>query len=169
MPKTYGTVTTFTAGSVLTAAQLNTAGTAINNLVVPPSVQVTRTTNLTSYTNDTPITWSSKTYDTDSMYSSGSNLTVATPGLYIINFVASIQCVATLSYAIPAIVISGNATYGAGGWILNAGVFAYLTHTLIVPLVASDTIAARVGFSGGSGHYIASGASMTATWIGRTS
>jgi len=88
MAKTYGTVTTFTAGSVLTAAQLNVAGTSVNNLVVPPSCWVYRTATDVATTG----TWfrpafDAEAYDTDSMHDLSTNtqrITFNTAGIYVV-------------------------------------------------------------------------------------
>lgn len=89
MAKTYGTVTTFTAGSVLTAAQLNTAGTAINNLVVPPAcvAGASATLNVANATW-TAVTFTTERFDTDSLHDNVTNpsrFSITTPGIYQIS------------------------------------------------------------------------------------
>ena len=45
MPKTYNTISTFTSGQVLTAAQMNEIGTNVNNYRVPPLVRIRKNAN----------------------------------------------------------------------------------------------------------------------------
>lgn len=174
MAKTYGTVTTFTAGSVLTAAQLNVASTAVNNLVVPPSVQVRLTSDVNPYTSATPISWSSSAYDTDGMFSSGTVVTVQTTGVYVVTFTGYANATATLTRVTPNILKNGVSI--ANQESQGSTTLAYFSFGVITSCTAGDTLAANVGFTGGSAYILKGNASeapsqtrLTATWIGRTS
>jgi hypothetical protein len=104
MAKTYNTIGTFTAGQVLTAAEMNELGENSNNYRVPPMVIARRTTNLTGYTNSAVIPWESVLYDTeapsDPMWLTGANasrITIQTPGTYAVSFLGYLTASATLS------------------------------------------------------------------------
>jgi hypothetical protein len=175
MAKTYGTVTTFTAGSVLTAAQLNVAGTAINNLVLPPSCQIRRTTNQTGYTS-TAITWSSAAFDTDGMWSAGSPtiLTIQTTGLYLVTLTGLTEATASLNRVLVTINKNGTSCFSQEAF--GTTTQAYFSVSSTLSLVATDTLSAVVNYGGGSAYIIDGAATetssqtrLTATWIGRTS
>jgi hypothetical protein len=178
MAKTYGTVITFTAGSVLTAAQLNVAGTAVNNLVLPASARVVRTSNLTSYTTGAAITWSSAAWDTDGMFSAGSPtiLTVNTAGLYVVTFTGAGEASPTLTRVLAAIMKNGTTVAFQESYGNSTGNTGYFSMSAVLSVAVSDTIGANVGFTGGSAYIVDGNASeaatqtrLTATWIGRTS
>ena len=98
MAKTYNTISTFTAGQVLTAAQMNEIGTNSNNYRVPPLARITMTSNVAvangSHTDFAGFlnTNSTETFDTDGMVSlsgTASAITVQTAGVYSCTGVAS--------------------------------------------------------------------------------
>ena len=183
MAKTYGTVTTFTAGSVLTAAQLNVAGGAINNLVLPPSAQIFRTANYT-YTsasvvalNGTSATYSTpNAWDTDSMTGTASTITIQTTGLYVVTFIGNVTGTTTITQSIVGVQVNGTRQalhYAAES---SVGTSAYWDMSVVLYLTASDALTGRVDVSGG-GTLTISGTTtqdytqtrLSATWIGRTS
>jgi hypothetical protein len=87
MAKTYNTISTFTSGQVLTAAQMNEIGTNVNNFRVPPICILAKTISLTNagVTWDFPLA-ADEEVDTDSMHSIVSNTTRITPttaGVYL--------------------------------------------------------------------------------------
>jgi hypothetical protein len=77
----------FTAGQVLTAAELDSISEVLNFWASPPRVQVYDTTALTHTTSSTWYlnTWDSELYDTDTMHSTVTNtsrITIQTAGVY---------------------------------------------------------------------------------------
>ena len=96
MAKTYTTIPTFTAGAILTAAQMNQIGTTLNNTTVPPLARVRRSSsqNVPNAT-DTVLSWTDLDFDTDSMWSGAApdRLTITTTGIYLVtatvSFIAS--------------------------------------------------------------------------------
>ena len=178
MAKTYGTVTTFTAGSVLTAAQLNVASTAVNNLVVPAAVRLDKTANqLISNVADTIITWpASATFDTDSMYSSAATdrITITTAGIYVVtanitfaNANAGERIVWLQKNA------SGTTRFGMSRGMASTGGETTISISTVLSLSVSDYL--QVGCyqaNGTSVNVLATGTqptNLSATWIGRTS
>lgn len=187
MPKTYGTVTTFTAGSVLTAAQLNVAGGAVNNLVVPAAARIRLTSNYAS-TNSTHTllgftsTNATKDYDTDSMITlsaSASSITINTPGIYV--------CTASIDYTASSVGVryvravrnrAGTKTGIAASMYVPTASDAHACISGMIECAANDVIE-LYGFqtSGGSLNILAADASgieyggtwMSVAWIGRTS
>lgn len=177
MAKTYGTVTTFTAGSVLTAAQLNVASTAVNNLVVPASAEVYRSSNQTGYTSGSAITWQATNWDTDTMWSAGSPtiLTVNTAGIYVVTFEGLFTATATVTDLGARITRTGTDILNVGARVNSAGNAAYFSVTFLVNYAVGDTISANLVPTGGSAYIVngaAEGISRTrlqAQWVGRTS
>lgn len=176
MAKTYGTVTTFTAGSVLTAAQLNVASTAVNNLVVPSMVLVRRTADATSYSSSAAVSWSSSSFDTDSMFAVGTPtyVTINTAGLYLVSAFLWGQAAATLTRVTGNILKNGSvyAQQESQGSTTNA----LSTVSALMNLVVGDQIGASMSFTGGSAYIIKGSATedntqsrLTLTWLGRTS
>jgi hypothetical protein len=178
MPKTYGTVVTFTAGSVLTATQMNTIGTAVNNLVVPASCQLVRTSDLTSYTSQTDVTFSSASWDTDSMFNAGTptRITINTAGLYVVTMVGAVSATATMTAATPFIALNGSTSLAYHYVPVFSSTNHYWVTSFVYSFAASDFISFRVGFTGGSAYVVRGAATtqdiqtrMSVTWIGRTS
>jgi uncharacterized membrane protein len=176
MAKTYGTVTTFTAGSVLTAAQLNIAGTAVNNLVVPPSVQATRSAaqSIPSAGN-TWISFTVKSYDTDGMFTpTDTKITIQTPGVYLVSAFVSYSSNAT---GLRLSVLEKNAaSAGAGTRLAQSlanGIAADengFSLVAVANLSAADTLHLVAYQSSGSPlNTGATGPYLSAQWIGRTS
>lgn len=177
MAKTYGTVATFTAGSVLTAAQLNVASGAVNNLIVPAAARALLT-GTQALTSATAISWdsisASGAYDTDSMWSSGAKtrLTVTTPGIYVV--VAGLLDQITVANCTAAeLNIRRNgitvATYRSATTIVINDFFE-TTVTWTGVLNASDYVEVQPVFTGGTHTLLNDGRnSFSATWIGRTS
>lgn len=177
MAKTYGTVTTFSSGSVLTAAQLNVAGGAVNNLVVPPSARVARTANLTAYASGADISWQTSTaancHDTDAMWSAGTpaRLTVTTAGIYLVTL--SVY----LSFAGTATQYGCQIRKNAGAIGMNyfrgsATLDAFVSTSAVVACISGDFFVASgllVGTTAGSNVVnFSESTNFSATWVGRT-
>ena len=172
MPKTYGTVATFTAGSVLTAAQLNVASGAVNNLVVPPAcrlIQAAAQTIPTSVT--TTLVFGAESYDTDTMHdlvTNNSRITIQTPGIYIIT--ASVGLTSTPVSAFEFRIDVNNGTRLAEDNALGGS--GYKSVSATAALIASDYIEAKLYLDGPRDTRYAAFPQIThlaATWIGRTS
>ena len=173
MPKTYTAAGTVAAGDVYTAAAHNIIATDVNNFIVPPACQVRRTTNLTSYSSGTDITWESEAFDTDDMYSTGTSITIQTAGIYLVTFTGGYSAGATLTRVFAGIIKSGTSI--AEQESLGAATGGGFSFAVITNCAAAATLTARVSFTGGSAYVIAGNASetstqtrLTAKWIGRT-
>ena len=174
MAKTYTALGTVAAGDVYTASAYNTMATDVNNFIVPPSVQLIRSTNLTSYTSATDITWSSAAYDTDSMFSAGSptQITIGTTGLYQISGVIQLNATATLTTVSLDIYKAGVLWSRVG--LSNTATSAYGMPSIIADCTAADTFTFRMSITGGSAYSIAGNATETnnqsriqMSWLGR--
>ena len=115
MAKTYNTIGTFTAGQVLTAAEMNEIGTNSNNYRVPPMCLLKRTANSANLTQNTTNTVDFSTsvatevFDTDGMHSlvtNASRITPTTAGVYSVN--ATLQLTAGFNFLDLRIVKNGS-------------------------------------------------------------
>ena len=175
MAKTYNTFTDVATGDVYTAAAHNDVLENLNNYRVPPMCQVYRSTDLTSYTSNTAISWSAEAFDTDGMWSSGTDVTINTTGVYRLEFYAYVSGSATITSIIPLIAIGGS-NYGEQHLPITAGTYSIGTCAFTVSLTASQVVTARVSIAGGS-NYIINGSNaalnersrLTVTWIGQES
>ena len=175
MAKTYTAPTTVNAGDAITASLYNTyVGTNVANLIVPPSCMVHRTSNLSGYASDTAITWQAEAWDTDSMYSSGTNVTINTTGIYLLTLTVSWACTATATVANASFTINGTGVNGAFNSV-NAGNVGVATGSLVASLNATDTITGRCGWAGGSAFIVKGDTTVTdnqsrmsVVWIGKT-
>lgn len=173
MAKTYGTVATFTAGSVLTAAQLNVAGGAVNNLVVPAAVS-TANTGGQSITNAAWafISFDGEGYDTDGMITpTSTTVTVNTAGIYVIS--ASVSWPGNPTGQRICAIARNAASAGTGALV---EVYQQATGALetkqslsyIANLDVSDTIKLAV-FQNSSATLNTVTGRLHMAWIGRTS
>lgn len=175
MAKTYNTLSTVSAGSVLTATAYNEAVENSNNYRVPPHVMVSRSSDLTSYAQGTNITWNNEVADTDAMWSSGTTITINTAGIYVLNAYVSLTATATLSTLSLRFVTTGTHPITRSVTAAESSTQGYAQNTTVVGLAAATTIDVRAIIGGGSNYTIkgaASGDSMSyfsATWIGQTS
>lgn len=176
MAKTYPTISTFTAGQILTAAQMNDIGTNANNQRVPASVRAYRATDLSGYTSAASISWSAEGFDTDGMFTApGTNVTVGTTGLYMITFQGLWNATATVTSFEPIVSLGGNSILRAfySSPSTTAGRF---NLSGVVSLTAADVITASLSFVGGSAYIVKGGTdpradttSLTLTWLGQVS
>jgi hypothetical protein len=179
MAKTYNTISTFTSGQVLTAAQMNEIGTNVNNYRVPPLIQVRRSSDQTGYTGGSAITWNDVSItDTDpTMWAASPNptrITVNTAGVYLVNFTGEAGGAATVS--VVSANIARNGTLVAGSFnpaLNNAAPFMVST---VLNLSATDYLEAACNFAGGSAYFVSGNASvaqdqtrLTVVWLGQAS
>jgi|688.fasta_scaffold1060402_1 hypothetical protein len=173
MPKTYTAAGTVSAGDVYTAAAHNIIATDVNNFIVPPAARVGNTANITSYTNNTDITWNTETYDTDEMHSTSTNtarITINTPGIYSVLLQIRGTWLSTLTNMGCAIYVDGveravTEVYGISTTI--GGLWVQANH--VAELTAGQYLTSRLYFGGATSMIIATPSYMSATWLGRTS
>ena len=176
MAKTYQTPGSATAGDVYTATAHNVIVTDVSNLIVPPSVCVQRTTNL-SYTTGTNVTWESSAWDTDGMWSAGSatDVTIQTTGLYQISIIGRLTATATLTNIYPYITVD-NTSYNYQNIPADSTTSAYFFGSIIASLTAAQVVRLKINMGGGSAYNLTGNtvvgdtrSRMILTWIGRTS
>lgn len=176
MAKTYTAVTlaNATAGNAILASDHYNVFQNVNNLIVPPMVEVRRTSGLT-YTSETDVTWQSTTYDTDSMWSSGSatRVTIGTTGLYLINVYGDIR--STSSVTGFQYILTVNGTYTLLSGHQPVGQNGRYAASWVASLTAADYLQLRITVTT-AGTITVNGSStlqdqtrMSVTWIGRTS
>jgi hypothetical protein len=174
MPKTYNTFTNVSTGDVLTATNFNNVLTNVEGYRRPASCQVRRTADLTSYVSNTAITWSSSAWDTDGMYTSGTNVTVQTAGIYAITFEGIVNATATMTNISPIINI-GAANVSAMTFVAASSTSQRFNMTTVHSIAASTVVQAYIAIVGGSAYVIGGAASgdtqtrMTVQWLGQVS
>ncbi len=93
MAKTYNTIGTFTAGQVLTAAEMNELGENSNNFRVPPMCRVKQTSGASiGDASGTILAFDAEDFDTDGMHDNATNnsrITINTAGVYLV--IASVR------------------------------------------------------------------------------
>lgn len=178
MAKTYTAVPSVNTGDVYTAANYNTyTATNISNLIVPPACRLVRTTNQTITTGtDTIVSMGSAEYDTDGMGTTGasSRITINTAGLYLITMEAKFASVAASFTRLIAVAKNAGLTTRLVDvrFVQTTG-WAHISGVTVAALTVGDYLTPYVYHDRGSSVDITvdSGyaASLTATWIGRTS
>jgi hypothetical protein len=163
MAKTYNTISTFTSGQVLTAAQMNAIGTNVNNYRVPPLVRLRKNANQ-NVSGLTILSWDVEDYDTDDMWASGTTITAKTAGVYA--WSAYFRVTGT-----PPALAYANGPDAARNSIALSGDMR-ITFSGLWVAAANDT--ANVAFepTGGSGMVIdgtTTAAFFTAVWLGQVS
>lgn len=179
MPKTYTDLSNVTTGSVLTATAYNNHIANTENVIVPPLVQVRRTTNQTGYSGGTAITWESVGIAStdDTMWAASPNptrVTINSDGIYLVQFTGRASGAATVSLVSAGIMRNGTlvsdsfqpATSNAGNFSISA----------VLDLSATNYIEAQCNFVGGSAYVVEGAASLTQAqtrltvcWIGKKS
>jgi hypothetical protein len=171
MAKTYDTISTFTSGQVLTAAQMNQIGTNSNNYRVPPIAILNKTASQ-SIANNTGVlvSWDAEDTDTDAMWSSGSQITCSTAGVYMVNAAVTWQS-ATLGIRRMNIQKNNGGSYDTADvvWEVNndATPISIFTQTLTaaIKLAANDVISIGVLHNQGSPISINTNANAYQTWV----
>ena len=178
MAKTYNTIGTFTAGAILTAAQMNAIGTNVNNYRVPPACRAYNNANITlANASGTILTLNSEDFDTDSMHSLTTNterLTVTTPGIYVVSAevkfdinAAGMRYIAIIKNA--ATYVCDSSTPSTGG-----GTFTEVNVTGLVSMANGDYFSLYAyQNSGGNlaarGNVTPNGVWLSAAWVGQVS
>lgn len=181
MAKTYNTIPSVATGDVYTASAHNAIGTTINSMRVPPSCQVRRTSDLTSYTQTTKIAFQSAAWDTESpsdpMWAAGdaTKITIQTTGLYLVSFTGQLTGTATMAVISPIIFVN-NTNSSESYQSVVSGTSSFFNVSGTYSLADGDYVEAGVGVSGGSAYVVKGAASigsgqtrLTATWIGQVS
>ena len=173
MAKTYNTIGTFTAGNVLTAAEMNDIGENVNNYRVPPMVKCTRSGNL-SYTSNTDIAWNDEDYDTDTMHDTVTNnarITPTTAGIYLVTF--SVAYTFSGTSADFQIFIQKNGSDAANRFY---NVSRTTLHRDVISAVidfngSTDYVTCKFSMGGGSNFSVTENAQsyFSAAWLGQVS
>jgi len=179
MPKTYTalTVANATAGNAILASDFSSVFTNLNNMRVPPACHVYRSSDLTAYSQGTAITWNAEAIDTDDMWASGTNVTIATAGLYLMVLKGNFTATATLTANGWRIAVDGTAVAQSYTQSVASGVLTQQSVSYIMPLTAGQIVTANISASGGSAYIIKGGASphsenvtsLSVTWLGQVS
>lgn len=181
MAKTYNTFTNVSTGDVLTATNFNNVLTNIAGYRVPPSCQVRRTSDLTSYTQTAKIAFQSAAWDTESpsdpMWAAGdaTKITIQTTGLYLVSFTGQLTATATMSVISPIIYVN-NTNSSESYQSVVSGTSSLFNVSGTYSLADGDYVEAGIGVSGGSAYVVKGAASigagqtrLTVTWIGQVS
>lgn len=144
MTKVLPSVADIPAGSIVTASELNAVGSAMAFLLDKPQALIEDTVGAQTVTNvstGTKITFATKIYDTDGMYSSGATdrLTIQTPGYYKVNY--NVDCVSGTPLSLNAWVLSTTGPNNPQG----AGVTGQFWPGYMVP---QSTVGMRVSAGG---------------------
>lgn len=182
MAKTYPAIGPFAAGDVLTAATMTSIDTNLDNFRVPAMCSVYRSSDLSSYTASTLITWQAADYDTESpsdpMWASGANadkVYIRTAGVYALSFRFYLTATASITLMETDIYLNANVIN-----VVNSPVFsttaAYGLATCIQKCAVGDYVAASLSPTGGSAYVVKGGASniysqtrFTVAWLGQAS
>lgn len=152
MAKTYNTIGTFTAGQVLTAAEMNELGENSNNYRVPPICVLSTTTNVTMTSANIgyaiPFGAGSEVVDSDSMHdvsTNNSRITINTAGVYALTANAGFQTVNFAnSYRALFIKDSGTAIVAQHLHAVPAALNYYFSCAAIVEASSGDFFEAFV-------------------------
>ncbi len=177
MAKTYNTISTFTSGQVLTAAQMNEIGTNSNGFRVPTICSVYRNAALsqTSSGNWQSIAWDTEHFtQTDSgMWSSGTNpsrITLTTAGVYLVTGSTQPSTGAT---GIRALAVYKDGAAEAYGDMTDANATVnYCNVSALVRSTGTNYVELfQFQNSGGNISYTVGAATMrfSATWLGQAS
>jgi hypothetical protein len=179
MPKTYNslTVANATAGSAILASDQAKVFENVNNYRVPPSCIVYRSSDLTSYSQGTAITWNAEAIDTDGMWSSGTDVTIQTAGLYLLTLKGQVQGTATITAMGWRIAIGGTSAVQSYTTSVNSGTITQNSVSIVASLAATNTVSANVSIGGGSAYIVKGGASvnseavtsLSVVWLGQVS
>ena len=124
----------------------------------------------TTYTQDTDISWTAQDFtNTDGMWTSGGNITIQTAGLYLVTFTG--RATSTVSAGARAVLNIADSPSVHGPE--QATTDFRWSISLVRSFAASNTISARLQWSGGGTVTLQGSASLrptlTATWLGQVS
>ena len=176
MAKTYNslTVANATAGSAILASDQAKVFENVNNYRVPPMCRVYRSSDWTY--SGTYISWNAEHYDTDGMWSSGTDITIQTAGVYLVEASYAYTCAASNTWM--GLLIAKGSVFAAR---TSAPAFSstqgFLTCSAVMSLAASDVVRLVHDPFGGSSFVAKGGAidaanavtHMSVTWLGQVS
>jgi hypothetical protein len=174
MAKTYNTLSNVTVGSVLTASDYNEVVENSNNYRVPPNTKAGLTANISSYTSNTAIAWTTANYDTESpsdpAWAAGSPtlITIRTAGIYVVTL--HVEIIGSGMSGIGAVNIDVSTVDVASSY---HPLFGTTNCNMLVAYTASlsvgATLRARATITGGGTLSIGSNSYLAASWVGQVS
>lgn len=182
MPKTYNSLTVgnAAAGSAILASDHAKAFENINNYRVPPMVHLVRTTSTAAYTSGAAITWQAAvgSMNTDGMWSSGTNITATTAGVYQVTFSGRIAASAGMFVCAPQLLVNGTAIVQHYSALYSSSTVCQFQVSGTFAMAVNDVLTAGVPIDapGGttytiygtpSGETLA--ARISAVWLGQVS
>jgi hypothetical protein len=178
MAKTYNTISTFTAGQVLTAAQMNDLGENSNNYRVPPAAVIYRSSTA-AVSSGVAINFdASAVVDTDSMTTNKASgyIEVSTPGIYVASWGFRFSATSGATYCDATLYFGSGSAAPTGLLVENYGLAfngndgsSYVSAVL--SLAANDTVGARITTNGVS-PVLAGGVAhnrFSLVWLGQAS
>ena len=172
MAKTYTSISTFTSGAILTAAQMNQIGTTLNNNTIPSMVRLNGPAG-TSYTGGADVSWNTTpSYDTDTMFSSGSptRITIGTAGIYLVVAHFRPTFTGTVTNSEARISVDGSVdTINAVSGVSNSLGGLYQQVTLTKSFTAAQYLTASIVLTGASTANMGATSWFSATWLGKAS
>jgi hypothetical protein len=166
MAKTYNTIGNFTAGQVLTAAEMNELGENSNNYRVPPYCQIQRAAGQTiPDASNTAISFDAQDHDTDGMFApTSTDVTIQTAGIYLVE--------AETRLSSPCD-IRGDLLLKVGGTIYRReiayGSAEYFHVTMVMALTAAQVITLEQYQDNSANSTRTLTARMSVAWIGQAS
>ena len=162
MAKTYNTIGTFTAGNVLTAAEMNDIGENSNNYRVPAIGTFTSSQPAGDATNQ--IVTITEVTDTDGMFTSGTTVTINTAGIYLF----------TMSVAWSGVDVRGDCwiDHSVGGTIARDTRFGTTERNAVsiaYPCSAAETVSVYVYQDISSSASRTAVVAFSAIWQGQAS
>jgi hypothetical protein len=153
--------------------------TGVNNLIVPPAVSCLRsTTQSIANGTDTFVTWPIEVYDTDGMFTAGSDtVTIQTAGIYLIT-AGILYAANSTGYRVLAIMknpssATDTASCLSNHWGPTTTIPAVVNTSATATFAASDTIkivaAHNAGTSLNIGSVTVPVTRLSVTWVGRAS
>jgi hypothetical protein len=176
MAKTYTALTAAnaTAGNAILASDFSSLFTNSNNYRVPPMCRVYRSSDWTY--SGTYISWNAEQYDTDGMWSSGTDVTIQTDGIYLVEGSYAYTCTASNTWM--ALIIAKGTVFAARTSAPAYGTtLGFVTCSAVLSCVSGDIIRLLHDPFGGS-SFVAKGGTidaangvthMSVTWLGQAS
>jgi hypothetical protein len=111
------------------------------------------------------------------MWSSGTDITIGTDGLYLLTLKGQVQGTATITAMGWRIAINGTQAVQSYTTSVNSGILTQNSVLIVASLVAGNTVSANVTIGGGSAYIVKGGASvnaeavtsLSAAWLGQVS
>ena len=139
--------------------------------------RVYRSSDLTSYSSGTAITWNAEDYDTDGMFTASStDITIGTTGIYLVVLNIFFTATATVANA-NAIIYAGASPIQSRQSIDLGSTSGVMQQHGVFQLTASTVLTAQLVIGGGSAYIVKGDAAansngnsyMAVTWLGQAS